>query len=157
MTFVNDDLLVYIPDLKKYVKTKVKTNEWEDVVQDTLAYLFIKLDTITISNLLGLVINTSDFFIKEYYKKVNKLIYIENYDNCNLYVEPKYKIFVSGYDSALISDKLYKNINSVPDALYIPFQMQLNDISIHEIASELGLNENTVKTRIRRCKEYLRS
>ncbi len=157
MTFTNADLLLHIPDLKKYVKKKVKTDEWKDVVQDTLSYLVIKLEYLKVTNLLGLIINTSDFFIKEYYKKLNKLLYIENYDCYNLCVEPNHRILISGLDSTLINDRIYNNINSVSESLYVPFMMQLKDISLTEIAFELKLNVNTVKTRIRRCKEYLRS
>jgi hypothetical protein len=150
------DCLQYIPDLKKYVKKCVGGSEWEDVVQDTLLYLFLKYDNINVTNVKGLLINTSLFFIKKHLSynskvntcEINDTNIIIDYNNAN--------IKIGKYNSILIDDTLFNNINRVSKSLFIPFQMQLNGKSIESIAKVLKINENTIKTRIRRCKSVLR-
>ena len=50
---------------------------------------------------------------------------------------------------------MYLKLCKVSHILYEPFEMQLNNISIKEISTILNINENTIKTRIKRCKEFL--
>jgi len=153
-----NDCLQYIPDLKKYVKSKVLTDIWKDVVQDTLIYLHFKFDTLQITDLKGLMINTSNFFIQKYYKKIknNKIDYIEKIET-NISANFKCNFDIDNYNSYYIDDQLLKNIKNTSKTLFIPFEMQLNGLSIKDIAEELKCNENTVKTRISRCKEKLKT
>jgi DNA-directed RNA polymerase specialized sigma24 family protein len=67
---------------------------------------------------------------------------------------PVFKI--GDWNSYRVDDNLFANLRRVSKTLLEPFEMQLNDRTIKEIAHDLDLNENTVKTRIKRCKEALR-
>jgi DNA-directed RNA polymerase specialized sigma24 family protein len=64
---------------------------------------------------------------------------------------------IKDYNSYEISDELYDNLNKVSETLFIPFNMQLNGLSIKEISVLLKINENTIKTRINRCKNFLKN
>ena len=158
MTYTYDDFLMYVPDLRNYVRSKVKTDWWKDIVQDTLVYLFIKFDKLIISNLKGLIINTANFFINKHFGS-RKILYYDIPETKYLYnltehMNPVFKIGV--WNSSGIDDRLYQNLRKVSKALFVPFEMQMNDVRVRDIAIELQLNENTVKTRIKRCKEMLR-
>lgn len=155
MQYQYNDCLEHIPALKTYVQTKIKTHHWKDVVQDTLVYLFLKFDTIEVTNIKGLLINTSNFFIQKHYTAIKKDTKIENIKNTlSLNISPDVKI--GKYNSYLIDDSLFNSINTVSKSLLIPFQLQLNGYSIQEISDKLNTKENTIKTRIRRCKGILK-
>ena len=158
MIYTYNDFLKYVPELKKYVKSKIKTEWWEDVVQDTLVYLFIKFDKLIITDLKGLIFNTANFFISKHFK-VSKLDYTDTVETKYMYsmtdnINPTFKI--GNWNGNNINDQLYSNLRRVSKKLLDPFEMQMNDKSIKEIAIGLELNENTVKTRIKRCKEFLK-
>lgn len=158
MIYTYDDFLQYLPDLKKYVRSKIKTDIWKDVVQDTLIYLYIKFDKLIITDLKGLIINTARFFVNKHFR-TSKIEYSD-------VLETKYMFFVTdtmnpvfkigSWNGNDIDDKLYSNLRRVSKTLFEPFEMQMNNKSVKEISEELELNENTVKTRIKRCKEFLK-
>lgn len=158
--YTYNDLLAYVPDLKRFVKSKIKTDWWQDVVQDTLTYLFIKFKSILIDNIKGLVINTATMFIRKHNERMVKdrlteeLVPEKSYTQKPSVQYHKFEVF--GYNTAIISDRLLENLRTVSSNFMEPFNMQLNDMSIKEIATELSIPENTVKTRINRCKKYLR-
>lgn len=152
-----DNCLQYIPDLKRYVKSIINTSESDDIVQDTLLYLYLKFDDINVTNVKGLLINTSKFFIKKHLSLNAKLNTCEISDNdINIFHINNANIRIGKYNSILIDDTLFTNINRVSKSLFIPFQMQVNGYSIQDIVNELKENENTIKTRIRRCKLILK-
>lgn len=63
----------------------------------------------------------------------------------------------SGWNGYEIDDGLMTRLGTIPGTLYEPLALQVFDnMSIHQIAVKLGLNENTVKTNIRRAKIFLR-
>ncbi len=149
-----EDFLPYMDDLKKYVRSKVKTDQQQDVIQDTVLYIFLKYETLVITNIKGLLINTSNFFINKHFNTKEKI-----YDISYLYpmyesVKPKF--YIDNYNSQSIDDNLYKNLKSISKTLLEPLELQLEHKSIKDIAKSLNLNENTVKTRIKRAKEYLK-
>ena len=155
MTHTHEELVGYIPDLRRYVKSRIHTDWWEDVVQDTLLYLFLKFDTLLITDMKGLMINTSQFFINKHHTSQKKYTFVViNADQFT--VDPNVKYAVGEYNGVKMSDELYNSIHKVSKTLFVPFSMQVDGLSIRNIAKDLGLNENTVKTRIKRCKEYLR-
>ncbi len=160
MTYTYNDCLQFIPDLNSYTQKKINNDWWQDVVQDTLIYLYLKFDNLIITNPKGIVINTATFFIKKYYSDTsnNKLLFsadIEK-DFFNIKSKDNHSIKIGQYNSFLIDDQLACNLNSISKTLFTPFKLQLNGLSIKEISEALGSNENTIKTRIRRCKEELK-
>ncbi len=155
MTYTYNNILQYVPDLKKYIRSKIKTDWWKDVVQEVLLYLYIKFKSIIITDLKGLIINTAKMFINKHFSQNNKLIYC-NETTSNAICTQKHTFVTFGYNTDTIDDKLFNNIQSVSKLIFAPFKMQLDDMSIKEIAQELNINENTVKTRIMRCKTYLK-
>jgi DNA-directed RNA polymerase specialized sigma24 family protein len=44
MVYTYSDFLPFMTDLKKYVRSKVKTDSWKDVVQDTMVCLYMRFD-----------------------------------------------------------------------------------------------------------------
>jgi len=155
MTYTYSDFYPYIPDLKKYIRSKIKTDHWEDILQDTLLYLFIKFDKLIITNLKGLLINTARFFINQHFKGTKI-----KFDDINLCYNVSDKInpvfMIDHWNANEITDQLYRNLRTIKKQLLEPFNLQLNGNSIKEISQQLNINENTVKTRIKRAKEYLK-
>lgn len=88
-------------------------------------------------------------------KNCARLVFV-NELTTNVSIVQKHSFLAYEYNTDLIDDNLFKNIQSVSKLIFAPFKMQLDDMSIKEIAQELNINENTVKTRIMRCKTYLK-
>lgn len=155
MTYTYSDFYPYIPDLKNFIRSKIKTDQWKDVLQDTLLYLFVKFDKLIITNLKGLLLNTARFFINQYFKGTK--MKFDDIDLCYNVSDNTKPIFViDHWNVNEIDDKLLRNLRTINKQLYVPFDMQLNGKSIKEISDKLSINENTVKTRIKRAKEYLK-
>lgn len=157
MKYTYNDILTYLPDLKKYVKSKIKDDWWKDIIQEVLLYLYIKFKSLIITDLKGLIINTAKMFINKHFRNTDRMIYKDIIVESST-THQKHIFMTSGYNTDLIDDRLYNNIKSVSKLIFTPFKMQLDDdMSIKEIAQELNINENTVKTRIKRCKEHLKN
>lgn len=155
MNYTYNDILQYVPDLKKYIKSKIKTDWWKDIVQETLLYLYIKFKTIIITDLKGLLINTGRMFMNKHITMNTRLVFSNTLESAHISTQ-RHNFDISGYNSSIIDDKLFNNIKTVSKLIFAPFSMQLDDMSIKEIAQQLNINENTVKTRIKRCKEHLK-
>ena len=144
-----------LKELKKYVRTKVNTEWVEDIIHDTLLYIFLKWDELNITNLKGFLFNTSNFFIKKLY--VNQKRYSSaTLDDINITTYTNVQEYGNDVTEFTVSDKLYYNLRTVSTNLLIPFQMQMEDKTIKEIAKDMNLSENIIKTRISRCKTYLK-
>jgi DNA-directed RNA polymerase specialized sigma24 family protein len=147
----------YLNDLKFYLKRKIKSDWWEDVYQETLCYIYSNKNPIVLSNPKGYLLNTANFFINKHYD-YNKKWQTEGVDNIKARVTNNVMFNTStGFNGFLIDDKLFNKLQTIPSDLYTPLRMQIEEQSIKNIAESLGLNENTVKTRIKRAKEYLKS
>jgi DNA-directed RNA polymerase specialized sigma24 family protein len=147
----------YLQDLKFYLKRKIKSDWWEDVYQETLCYIYSNKRPIILSNPKGYLINTANFFINKHYDYINKW-QTEGVEKVNIKISSNVMFDTStGFNGFLIDDKLFNKLQTIPGDLYTPLRMQMEEQSIKNIADELGLNENTVKTRIKRAKEYLKS
>lgn len=156
MTYTYSDFYPYTNDLKNYIRSKIKTDHWKDVLQDTLLYLFVKFDKLIITNLKGLLFNTARFFINQHFKG-NKIKF-DDIDLCyNVSDRDSHTFKIDHWNANEIDDKLLMNLRTIKKQLYEPFDMQLNGKSIKEISLKLNINENTVKTRIKRAKEYLKN
>lgn len=151
MTYTYEDITKLIPVLKRYIRSKIHTDLWQDIMQDTLLYLYLKFDTIIVTNLVGLLFNTANFFINKHYKKQEHL----NIDEIVYLKQDNTKFVFDTWNGYEINDKLYQNLKTISKKYLVPFEMQLSDKSLQEISVELGLNINTVKTRISRAKVYL--
>lgn len=147
----------YLPDLKKFLQHKIKSDWWEDVYQETLCYIYSNQNKVIISNHKGYLLNTARFFINKHFDYNNKWKTdgVENIKEnvcCNVMFDTS-----TGFNGFLIDDNLFIKLKSIPSDLYTPLKMQFEENqSIKNIAEALGLNENTVKTRIKRAKEYLK-
>jgi len=146
------EIIKYIPDLKKYVKSKIKNSYFEDVVQETLLYLLLKIDNIKVTNMKGLLFNTANFFIS---KARNNKVNVELTDNLKIQ-NFKCEINYNSYNTFLLCDEVYNKLLTVNKMYLNKLIMQLNGYSIKEIALIQKCNENTVKTHIKRCKDYLK-
>lgn len=155
MTYTYSDFYPHIPDLKNFIRSKIKTDHWKDVLQDTLLYLFVKFDKLIITNLKGLLLNTARFFINQYFKGIK--MKFDDIDLCYNITDTTNPVFViDHWNVNEIDDKLLRNLRTINKKLYEPFDMQLNGKTVKEISQKLNINENTVKTRIKRAKEYLK-
>jgi RNA polymerase sigma-70 factor (ECF subfamily) len=147
------DCLQYIPDLTRYIKQKIKTDDYKDILQDTLLYIYINFENKKITNLKGYMFNACRFFILKYFRDRNKqVIYSGELNITNTAI-----INLCGYNSIELDDKLLNSIKSIDKKYLKPFELQLTGYSLSEISKELCLNINTVKTRINRCKIKLKS
>lgn len=133
-----DEILKYERDLINYVRSKIHNDDWQDVVQDTLMYLCIKVNDINITNTKGLVLNTGRFFVNTYFKPKKE---IQN-------IIEKESIDIS---------YILKHFTNIDKTQLKPFLMSVYGYKIKDIANILKINENTIKTRIRACRNKLRN
>jgi RNA polymerase sigma factor (sigma-70 family) len=155
MTYNYSDFFEHIPDVKNYIRSIIKTDDYKDVLQDTLLYLFIKFDTLIITNLKGLLFNTARFYINKHLNRTK--IRFDDIDLCyNVSNTDRHIFKIDHWNANEIDDQLLRNLKSIKKDLYQPFDMQVNGKTVKEISQKLNINENTVKTRIKRAKEYLK-
>lgn len=146
------DIIKHIPDLKRYVHSKIQSNFWaDDIIQETLLYLLLKIDNIKVTNLKGLVLNTANFFISKYRNK-------RHYNNeiPDKIIEFKGEINLNDFNTYILDDTIYNKLLTVNKEYFNKFILQIHGYSIKEIAIMNNMNENTVKTQIKRCKDYLK-
>ena len=153
--YVFDDVIPHLKELKIYIRTKVNTEWVEDIIHDTMLYLFLKWDQLIITNLKGFLFNTSNFFIKKWYFNQKRYCSV-TLDDVNTTTYTFIQEYGNNAPEFTVSDKLYYNLRTVSTNLLVPFQMQMEDKSIKEIAKDMELSENVIKTRISRCKTYLK-
>lgn len=127
----------HITYLYNYINSKIKnTDDSKDVLQDVLLYLY-KKDITDILNLKGYMINCSNFYILNFFKRKKRTVN-----------------FLNEYKNEITSTNIELDI---PNSIYlIPIKLQLNGYSIKEISTILNINENTTKTRLRRGKAKLK-
>lgn len=124
----------------------------EDIFQDVLIYLWNKPETFI--NYPKTYINNLGKWIAIKYKSENTL-HLDDFSNlkCN-----NISVFnsESGWNLFEIDDNIFNKLNNIPKKYLDPLILKILDKkSIKEISIELKLNENTVKTNIKRAKEYL--
>lgn len=148
----SQEIIKYIPHLKRYVKSKVKTVYWEDVVQETLLYLLLKIDNIEITNTKGLLFNTANFFISKS-RNNRETVPLNNNDKITNF---NGSVIKNKYNTYILDDKIFCKLLKVDKKHLKKFVLQINGYSIKEISVMCNCNENTVKTHIKRCKDYLK-
>lgn len=148
-----EDIVKFIPDLKRYVRSRLNSDIWvEDVVNETLLYLLSKINDIEITNLNGLILNTSNFFISKYRNnKIYNNDIPEEIVNFNGIVE------LNKLNTYNLDDKMYSKLLSANKVHLHKLTLQIMGYSIKEISEIYKTNENTTKTHIKRCKDYLKS
>jgi len=115
----------------------------------------MKFDSLIITNLKGLLLNAARFFVNQYYRGTK--IKFDDIDLCyNISDRDRHVFKIDHWNANEIDDILLRNLRTIKKNLYEPFDMQLNGKTIKEISDKLNINENTVKTRIKRAKEYLK-
>lgn len=130
-------ILIYQKDLENFVRSKIKTDDWQDVVQETLYYLCIKIDNINVTNYKGLLFNTANFFILKHFNKKDKKVNIQTHTKPN--IQP-----------------ILKSFKHIKEIHLKPFLMAVYGYKTKDIAVILKTNENTIKTRIRTCRNKLK-
>lgn len=133
-----DEILKYKQDLINYVRSKIHNDDWQDVVQDTLMYLCIKVDDIKITNTKGLIINTGRFFVNNYFKPTKPTVNITEKETVDI-------------------SYIINHFGNIDKTQLKPFLMSVYGYKIKDIAKILKVNENTIKTRIRACRNKLRN
>lgn len=133
----------HLDNVKKYINSCVKNNQdREDILQDTLLYVLTNQHKYKITNYKGFILNSAKFFIYKYYnKKINIDFTSDIKDEAS---------------DEIIEDHLIESINCISKLLIRPFLLQLEGESIDNISVILKTNPNTIKTRIKRCKEQLK-
>lgn len=145
------NIIKYIPDLKRYVNSKIDNCWAEDVVQETLLYLLLKIDNIKVTNLLGLMLNTANFFISKHHS-------MKKFDNNIPEISTKFicDIRINELNVYILDDKNYNKLLTVNQDHFNKLVLQISGYSIKEISEMYNTNENTIKTHIKRCKDYLK-
>lgn len=147
-----EEIIKLIPDLNRYVRFRLNDKMWvEDVVQETLLYLLLKIDDIEVTNIKGLVLNTANFFISKYRDKK-----IYNNDIPESPIKFNGNVIINKINTYNIEDKLFNNLLSVNATHLEKLLLQIHGYSIKEISEIYNTNNNTTKTHIKRCKDYLR-
>lgn len=138
--------------LNKQLKNKLDA---EDTFQEILIYLWNKEETII-------------KFPKTYFYTLAKWFAIkhkpeptEDIDNhLNIKSNNLSIMFSSetGWNLYEIDDNVYSKLKKIPNKYLEPLMLKIMDKkSIKQISDELKINENTVKTNIKRAKEFLAS
>lgn len=142
----------YLSYIKSVLKRKCNNqDDADDMFQEIMIYLWNKQDTkiiypkTYIANL-----------VKWYVSKVKKTYNTREINDADKKGE-SIPIFNSetGWNSYELDDKIIERLKTIPKMLFESLSMQIFDgLSIKQIANNLNTNENTVKTRIKRAKEY---
>ncbi len=140
--------------VKVYLKKNIKNQQdQEDIFQEILIYLWNKPETV-IQYHKTYLYTLAKWFITKYKPENTKCI--DDYSNikcAGLTVAFNSEI---GWNLYEIDDNVYKRLRTIPKKYLDPLLLKILDKkSIKEISSELSVNENTVKTNIKRAKEYL--
>lgn len=127
--------------------------ESEDLAQDVLLKIYKNLKKFKGNSSLytwiyRITINTCLTYIK----KENKLIYEEINESLHS-VDNVEDIIVLNYSKELIREALFNSPQNYRIPLYMYF---FENKKISEIAEILEVNENTIKTRLRRGKEFIK-
>lgn len=139
--------------IKSILNKKIKCNEdANDIYQEIMIMLFLK-EEIIINFPKTYLANLTNWFIIKHKKNNNIEL------NDNIHINPSINFnSKDGWNIYDIDDNLLERLESIPKELYKPLSMQIFDnLSVKEICNELKINENTIKTRIRRAKIYLRA
>lgn len=151
---IKKEIIKYLPDLTKYVKSKINLY-WEDVVQETLLYLLSSINNINVTNIKGLIFNTANFFIKKFYTKNTNISFV-NYDSIkNLTINFECNIYKNKLNTYLIDDNQYNKLLNINKTYLKKLILFINGYSLNEIADITNININTVKTHIYKCKKIL--
>ena len=141
-----DNLLLYCYHILNDLETA------EDIVQDCFIYLWNNKRLHSFTGdldrfIFRVVKNNALLFLREHKKRFNTqiLFYQENFDDEVI------------DESSDVFDSLYQVINKLPEKCRKVFLMAcLNDRTYQEIATELGISINTVKTQMKTALRYLR-
>ena len=139
--------------IKSILNKKIKCNEdINDIYQEILISLYLK-EELVINYPKTYLANLTNWFIIKHKKNNNIEL------NDNMHINPCINFnSKDGWNIYHIDDSLLERLESIPKELYEPLYMQVFDnLSIKQICCHLNSNENTIKTRIRRAKIYLRA
>lgn len=146
---------LYFKDLVSYAnKYLFDYQSSEDIVQEVFIYLWQHAESIKIkvslkSYLVTMVKNRCLNYLKSIKITDNKN-YIELSDSLNIYTEIKANSFSSDNESYI---KVLKIIDSMPIKMQKIFKLKfMNNYTYKEIAEELNVSINTVKTQLKRAK-----
>ena len=146
------------PKLKTLVARQIKDKDYvEDLVQEVLLKVHRKLDTYDSQYSLSTWIYTIAFnTIKNYYKslKDNISYSAEIYDNdhTELLIDPADVLI-----AAETSDKINTSLSKMGDTFIDTYVMkEVDGMSVKDISTQLNIPEGTVKSRLKRARDYIK-
>lgn len=147
-----NQILPYTKDLEKYLKTKIKTDQWQDIYQDTICYLLIQSNK-QIGK--GFVITAAKFFISKWHQREKKwqtgLNNIDTIYNQTLIFDTS-----TGFNGFEIDDKMLNKINKVKIEDWRLIQLQLEfGLKLEQISEMTGQSVGCIKSKLKRIKNQL--
>ncbi|WP_103070201.1 RNA polymerase sigma-70 factor [Aquimarina sediminis] len=130
----------------------------EDLVQDVFIYIWENANGINIkSSLMGYVHSMVKNRCLNYLKSIKITDNIEILDfNINLITEHKFESASDG-DKKIVYHQILKIVDSLPDKMKKVVRLKfLHNYKYKEIAEELGVSINTVKTQLKRAKTKIK-
>ena len=126
----------------------------EDLIQETYLVIYENLDKYVDKNKFDAWAKTimRNLFINDYHKKLKELTVIDS--TINYY---DIDLTVSNPEEEYELKELHQIIEILEPKYLIPFRMYLDGYKYEEIAKELGLLFNTVKTRIYKARKKLKA
>ena len=153
------------PDLCNFAATFLKNKEIaKEIVQETFIKIWEKRDTLTIDTTLkGYLFRSVNNNCINYLKKNRKFLrlsdveqneILEHYSMASLNVDPT---AIDRLISEEFERKIQDCINELPEQCKKVFLLSRHEnLSYSQIAKELDLSENTIKTQIKRALQKLR-
>lgn len=154
----NNLYITYQPKLKTRISNQIKDKDFvDDLVQEVLLKAHRKLDTYDSKYAISTWLYTiSDNTVKNYYKslKDNVSYSAEIYDNehTELLDDPESMMIAAEKE-----DKYFKSLSALGDIYLEAYTMrEVEGMSMDAIATKLGIPENTVKSRLKRARDYIK-
>lgn len=140
---------------KRTIVKKIKNNQdAEDIFQDIIIYLWSKPET-EITHPKTFLYNAVNWYISKY--KFNNDLNIDDIDDNMQNFNRVILNSEIGWNIYEIEDSFYSRLKTCPKKYIDPLVYHIIEgMSIKEISCKMSMNQNTVKTNIKRAKEYLK-
>ena len=151
----NELYLKYSPLLYRYLSKKYSReskDNLKDIVQETFFTIYRKMASIKPNlNIFNFIITIAINKLKDHYKKEKKI------SKDDIYLLPLFELDICKLESNELSCEIIKTIDLLPEKYKIVInKYYFEGLKIAEISKELNLNQNTIKTVLKRAKQTLK-
>jgi len=159
---LNELCVILMPKLQYFIWRYIKDEHTiNDIVSDTLLKMISKIDTFNYSfRFTTWIYRIATNLALGHIDKTNKITEIDiSTVTDSIYNEPNYTLENNKFDFdklyQLTIEAIFKMPNDINKSIII--EKHINDLKGSEIANKFGINENTVKTKLRAMRKRIRT